>query len=174
MRRFDHIKDRPIRIWKETYKHMERDLLETSKNIILTCVFDTAHRHALPAKISARWFDHSFLNVPVPLWTSSAEKTIKKNKEGTIRSATIDCFWKQNDLDLCVFVRLQNPIRRLHNLTFIGHFPQKSPIIIGSVAKNDLQLKASYGSSPPCTTMCNLNGYVQHVCTRFMQLFRAV
>jgi len=42
-------------------------------------------------------------------------------------------------------------------LIFIGHFPQKNPVISGKFAESDPLDKASYGSSPPCTRSCTLS-----------------
>jgi len=62
--------------------------------------------------------------------------------------------------------------RLIGSLIFIGHFPQKSPIISDSFAKNDLQLRGS--SSPPCNKVwvhthahkyCAWYTYI-HICTQ--------
>ena len=84
----------------------------------------------------------------------SPQDSQQKSKKGhTIRSV---------DVYLCTRWRgcMGYPISKdiVIPYIFTGHFPQKSPIISGSRAKNDPQLKASYGSSPPCTHlyMCAL------------------
>jgi len=50
--------------------------------------------------------------------------------------------------------------RYLRCLIFIDQFPQKSPMISGYFAERDLQIEASYASSPPC--MYDVNTKHEH------------
>jgi len=47
-------------------------------------------------------------------------------------------------------------------------FPQKSPIIRGSLAKRDLQLKVSYASSPSCMNVATPTRFPQNTRTQHM------
>ena len=66
----------------------------------------------------------------------------------TLRHTTTHCSSLQHQERPLRYTRC---CRGIECLIYIGHFMQKSPIISGSFAKNDLQLKASCASSQPCT-----------------------
>ena len=47
---------------------------------------------------------------------------------------------------------------------FVGHYPQKNPILSGSLAERNLQFQASYVSPPPCIRSLLIQFY--KVCVR--------
>ena len=61
---------------------------------------------------------------------------------------------------------LQGGGRYVRCLIFTSHVPPKSPIIGGSFAENDLQLKASYGSSPFCNRLMRS---LLYACIQYIQ-----
>ena len=73
----------------------------------------------------------------------------------TWRSTRWRCVWQTSGIECDLLLKSVDAARSYRVaktcLIFTGHFPQKSPKTSGSFAENDLQLTASYGSSPPCT-----------------------
>ena len=54
--------------------------------------------------------------------------------------------------------------RLIGSLIFAGHFLQKWPIFSGSFVENDLQLRGSYESSPPCMWSIDAMYFVSAIC----------
>ena len=67
------------------------------------------------------------------------------------------CMYTSIYIHVYVYVHMhicRYTVAKMHRiLIFIGHIPQKSPLIGGSFAENDIQLKASYEPSQPCTLL---------------------
>ena len=111
--------------------------------IINRCVHRTASYHVMYSIWV--WFSC------IARMSSDSWKTTYKDKASYGYFSLQCAMLVESSVGLCI-VLLRTEWRRIvWCLIFIGHFPQKSPIISGSFAENDMQLKASCESSPPCS-----------------------